>query len=257
MFEKEFDIAGTAARAAGAVLKERFGKAHEIVKKGAIDLVTEADLAAETTILEILQSHFPQDNILSEEAGDQDIVSSRTWIVDPLDGTTNFAHGFPFFAVSIALEEAEEILLGVVYCPILEEFFHARLGKGAFLNDRPIHVSRASELGESLMATGFPYDIRERACRIFDRFQRMVVSSQGIRRAGAAAIDLCYVAAGKLDGFWEEDLKPWDTAAGALIVQEAGGTLSNFEGESYNPYMKSVVAGNPVIQREIVKMLAE
>ena len=256
MFDREFDIAGMAARAAGAVLKEHFGKSHQIVKKGEIDLVTEADLAAETTILEILQPHFPQDNILSEEAGDQDIVSSRIWIVDPLDGTTNFAHGFPFFAVSIALEVDKEIVLGVVYCPVLEEFFHARLGKGAFLNGRPIRVSRASELRESLMATGFPYDIRERPRRIFDRFQRMVVSSQGIRRAGAAAIDLCYVAAGKLDGFWEEDLKPWDTAAGALMVREAGGILSNFEEKPFNPYMKSVVAGNPLIQREILKILS-
>ena len=218
--------------------------------------MTEADLAAETTILEMLQSHFPQDNILSEEGGDQDRVSSRTWIVDPLDGTTNFAHGFPFFAVSIALEVEKEIVLGVVYSPVLEEFFHARLGKGAFLNDRPIHVSRASELRESLVATGFPYDIRKRSNLIFERFQRMVRGSQGIRRAGAAAIDLCYVAAGKLDGFWEENLKPWDTAAGALIVKEAGGILSNFEGKPFSPYMKSVVAGNPLIQREIVKMLA-
>ena len=202
MLEEEFDIAGKAARAAGAVLKESFGKSHGIVKKGEIDLVTESDLAAETTILKIIHSYFPQDNILSEEAGDEDRVSSRIWIVDPLDGTTNFAHGFPFFAVSIALEVDKEIVLGVVYSPVLEEFFHAHIGKGAFLNDIPIHVSNASELRESLVATGFPYDIRKRPNLIFERFQRMVRGSQGIRRAGAAAIDLCYVAAGKLDGFW-------------------------------------------------------
>ena len=257
MYKKEFDIACEAARAAGTLLKESFGKAHRIEKKGEIDLVTEADLAAETTILEILGSHFPEDNILSEEAGDQDLASSRTWIVDPLDGTTNFAHGFPFFAVSIALETAGEIVLGVVYSPIMEEFFHARLGKGAYLNEKPIHVSSASELRESLVATGFPYDIRKRPTRIFDRFQRMVRGSQGIRRAGAAAIDLCYVAAGRLDGYWEENLKPWDTAAGLLMVKEAGGTLTNFEGEPFNPYMQSVVAGNPSIHGEIVRTLGE
>ena len=255
MFEKEFDIAGMAVRAAGALLKESFGKAHQIVKKGEVDLVTEADLAAETTILEILQSHFPQDNILSEEAGEHDMASERIWIVDPLDGTTNFAHGFPFFAVSIGLEVAKEIVLGVVYSPIMEEFFHARLGMGAFLNDKPIHVSNASALSESLLSTGFPYDIRKRPNRIFEQFQRMVLRSQGVRRAGSAAIDLCYVAAGKFDGLWEENLKPWDTAAGAIIVKEAGGTVSNFEGGPFSPYVDSVVAGNPLIHREIVRTL--
>jgi myo-inositol-1(or 4)-monophosphatase len=255
MFENEFEIACMAARGAGSVLKEHFGKPHQIVKKGVIDLVTEADLAAEKTILKLLQDHFPEDNILSEEAGERDMASDRVWIVDPLDGTTNFAHGFPFFAVSIGLEVAKEIVLGVVYNPYMEELFTARLGKGALLNGRQIHVSNASSLGESLTVTGFPYDIRSRSNRIFERFQRMVVSCQGVRRAGSAAIDLCYVAAGKFDGLWEENLKPWDTAAGAIMVKEAGGTLSNFEGEPFNPYVESVVAGNTLIHGEIVGTL--
>ncbi len=241
---------------AGVVLKERFGKSHEISKKGEIDLVTESDLAAETTVLKILRDCFPDDNILSEEAGNQDIISPRTWIVDPLDGTTNFAHGFPFFAVSIALEVRKEIVLGVVYNPVLQELFHARVQKGAFLNGKQIRVSNVAEMREALVATGFPYDIRDRSNRIFDRFQRMVRGSQGVRRAGAAALDLCYVAAGKLDGFWEENLKPWDTAAGSVIVLEAGGVLSDFEGGPFDRYKQSVVAGNPFIQKEMLKVLA-
>jgi len=257
MYENEREIASMAARSAGEVLKEKFGKVQRIVKKGEIDLVTEADLAAEKIVLEILRNHFPKDNILSEEAGAHDQSSHRTWVVDPLDGTTNFAHGFPFFAVSIALEVDAEIVLGIVYNPFMDEFFEACTGEGAFLNGGPIHVSDASNLGESLLATGFPYDIRERSNRLFDQFRAMVVRSQGVRRAGSAAIDLCYVAAGRLDGFWEENLKPWDTAAGAVIVLEAGGKLSTCEGQAFTPYRKSVIACTPVIHGEMIKTLVE
>ena len=255
MYEIERKIADRAARSAGEVLQLKFGKVHRIDKKGEIDLVTEADVAAEKIILKMLRSHFPKDNIQSEEAGVQDLSSNRTWIVDPLDGTTNFAHGFPFFAVSIGLEIDAEIVLGIVYNPVMDEFFEARKGQGAFLNGVPIHVSNARSLRESLLATGFPYDIRKRSSRIFERFRTMVLASRGVRRAGSAAIDMCYVAAGRLDGLWEENLKPWYTAAGVIIVSEAGGKLSTCDGQAFTPYRQSVVACTPMIHGEMVKTL--
>ena len=257
MYETEYKIAAGAARSAGEVLKKKFGKVRHILKKGEIDLVTEADLAAEKIILGILGDHFPKDHILSEEAGIRTGSSNRNWIVDPLDGTTNFAHGFPFFAVSIALEVEAEIVLGIVYNPFMGEFFEAQKEQGAFLNGTRIHVTKARNLGHSLLSTGFPYDIRERSERIFERFKAMVKNSQGVRRGGSAALDLCYVAAGRLDGHWEENLKPWDTAAGAVIVQEAGGRLSTFDGRTFNPYRKSVIACTPMIHGEMSKNLAE
>ena len=256
MYEIERKIAGGAARSAGEVLKQKFGNVHHIGKKGEIDLVTEADIAAEKIILEMLSKHFPKDNIQSEEAGVQDLSSNRTWIVDPLDGTTNFAHGFPFFAVSIGLEIDAEIVLGIVYNPVMDEFFEARKGEGAFLNDKPIHVSNARNLSDSLLATGFPYDIRERSNRIFERFRTMVLASRGVRRAGSAAIDMCYVASGRLDGLWEENLKPWDTAAGVVVVSEAGGKLSTCDGRAFTPSQQSLVACTPMIHGEMIEALA-
>ena len=257
MYEHECEIAARAARSAGEVLKAKFGKVQHIVKKGEIDLVTDADLAAEEIVLEMLRNHFPKDNILSEEAGIRDGSSERNWIVDPLDGTTNFAHGFPFFAVSIALEVEKEIVLGIVYNPFMGEFFEAQKGEGSFLNGTPIHVSNARKLSDSLLSTGFPYDIRERSNRIFERFKAMVVSCQGVRRGGSAAVDMCYVAAGRLDGHWEENLKPWDTAAGVVIVSEAGGRLSTFDGQPFTPYQKSLVVCTPTIHGEVVEALDE
>ena len=256
MYEIERKIADRAARSAGEVLKQKFGNVDHIGKKGEIDLVTEADVAAEKIILKMLSSHFPkesEDNIQS--AGVRDLSSNRTWIVDPLDGTTNFAHGFPFFAVSIGLEIDAEIVLGIVYNPVMDEFFEARKGQGAFLNDRPIHVSNARNLSDSLLATGFPYDIRERSNRIFEQFRTMLLASRGVRRAGSAAIDMCYVASGRLDGLWEENLKPWDTAAGVVIVSEAGGKLSTCDGQAFTPYRQSLVACTPMIHGEMVKAL--
>lgn len=255
MWEKETAIAHQAARASGRILNRMFGHVDHITKKGEIDLVTEADLEAEKTILEILWRHFPHDNILSEEAGSAGRSSQRTWLVDPLDGTTNFAHGFPFFAVSIALEVENEIVLGVVYNPLMGEYFEAVKGMGAYLNKKPLHVSKTPTLGESLLGTGFPYNIHEMPERVMELFRKMVVLAQGVRRPGSAALDLCYVAAGRLDGFWEEDLKPWDTAAGVAIVKEAGGTLTTFKGEPYSPYLKSIVAANPFIHSAIINAL--
>lgn len=255
MWEKELTTARSSVEAAGKILRRLFGHVNHIIKKGDIDLVTEADFEVERAILETIRRNFPQDTILSEEAGKQPEVSERTWIVDPLDGTTNFAHGFPFFAVSIALEVEKEIVLGVVYNPLMDEHFEAVKGRGAYLNKMPIQISKISNLEESLLATGFAYDIHENPHEVLQRFQKMIVRAQGIRRPGSAAIDLCYVAAGKLDGFWEEGLKPWDTAAGFLIVDEAGGKVTTMAGETYSPYRRTIVAANPFIHKTMIEIL--
>jgi myo-inositol-1(or 4)-monophosphatase len=256
MWNKELEIARLAARAAGEILSRMFGQVNHIIKKGTIDLVTEADLEAEKIILKTIHRDFPKDSILSEESGMQRQTSGRTWIVDPLDGTTNFAHGFPFFGVSIALEIEKKIVLGIVYNPHMDEYYEAVRGRGALLNNRPIHVSKTSNLNESLLATGFPYNIHEKSQKVIELFGKMIVRAQGVRRPGSAAIDLCYVAAGRLDGFWEQDLNPWDTAAGIVIVEEAGGKLTTFEGKPYSPYQKTIVAANPFIHGEMLKVLS-
>lgn len=255
MFEKELAVAREAAKAAGKILSRMLGNTHHIMKKGEIDLVTEADLAAEKIILEIVDHSFSRDNILSEEAGRRDEASNRTWLIDPLDGTTNYAHRFPFFAVSIALEIENEVVLGVVYNPYMNEFFEAAKGNGAYLNGETLRVSATTTLQESLIATGFPYDVHERSEGVLKLLEKMIVRAQGIRRLGSAALDLCYVAAGRLDGFWEESLKPWDTGAGDIILREAGGRLSTFGGGPYNPYLGSVVASNGLIHDEMVRVL--
>jgi len=255
MFDKELAVAREAAKAAGEILSRMLGNAHHIVKKGVIDLVTEVDLAAEKIILEIVSRNFPEDNILSEEAGKRDESSNRTWLIDPLDGTTNFAHRFPFFAVSIALEIENEVVLGIVYNPYMNEFFEASKGKGAYLNDEPLRVSATFSLQESLLTTGFPYDVHERPEKIMGLLEKMTVRAQGIRRLGSAALDLCYVAAGRLDGFWEESLNPWDTGAGDIVVREAGGRLTTFLGGPYHPYLKSVVASNGLIHDEMIRVI--
>jgi len=251
MFERELEIAKEAGRAAGEILRSMMGKIHEISKKGEIDLVTEADLAAEKAILKMINRHFPDDALLAEESGKQGPAGARTWIIDPLDGTTNYAHGFPFFAVSIALEMENQVVAGVVYNPGMGELFEAVKGKGAFLNGESLQTSRTESLKESLLATGFPYDVHQRSDQVVSLLQRMLTRAQGIRRLGSAALDLCYVAAGRLDGFWEEDLKPWDTAAGDVIVREAGGRLTTYEGGLYTPYQKTVVASNGWIHEEM------
>ena len=257
MLEKELDIARQAALRGGKILTSLFGRIIHITKKGDIDLVTEADFNAEKAIIEIIHRNFPHDNILSEEAGNRGQASNRTWIIDPLDGTTNFVHGFPFFAVSIGLEIEQEMALGVVFNPYLDELFEAAKGSGAFLNKSPIHVSQTPVLGEALLATGFPYSIQKDPKKVIRLFEKMIVLTQGVRRPGSAAIDMCYVAAGRFDGFWEQDLKPWDTAAGTIIVKEAGGELSDYMGAPYTPYMKTVVAGNPNIHEAMIGVLRE
>jgi len=255
MWKKELNTAREAATSAGIILSRLFGQVRQITKKSDIDLVTEADVQSEKKVIEIIRKTFPQDNILAEEAGKHAYSSNRTWIIDPLDGTTNFVHGFPFFAVSIGLEVGEESVVGVVFNPFMNELFEATKGAGAFLNGTPIRVSQTWDLKESLLATGFPYDIHERADDVMGRLKKMIITAQGVRRPGSAALDMCYVAAGRLDGFWEQGLHPWDTAAGIVIVEEAGGKLSTYQGTPYTPYHKSIVAANPFIHAAMVEIL--
>lgn len=248
-----------AAQAAGSLIRQRFPKAGrpqvEVHHKGRIDLVTEVDLASEALIREVLLGYFPDHQILGEEGGSQGQAGAARWIVDPLDGTRSFAHGYPFVSVSIALEVDGELQLGLVYDPLREEMFWATRGGGAFLNGEPIRVSGASDLSQALLVSGFPYQLAEIDSQpLFGLFKEFVLRSGGIRRDGSAALDFCYVACGRLDGFWEFFLKPWDGAAGALIVAEAGGSVSDFSGRPFDPFRPEVVASNPALQPQMMAL---
>ena len=248
-----------AALRAGSLLQELFAQPHQIRHKSVIDLVTEADLAAEELILEILHHKSPGTKILSEEslATYDAIPDEPVWIVDPLDGTTNFAHNFPWFAVSIALYAEGSSQVGVIYNPIQQELFCATLAGGAWLNDAPIRVSEISLLQNALVATGFPYDIRKRSDSILAMLKTVLTHSQGVRRPGAAALDLAYLACARLDAFWEVGLKPWDAAAGYLLVEEAGGTLSSFSGSPFSPFIPELLASNALLHEELTALLRE
>jgi myo-inositol-1(or 4)-monophosphatase len=255
MWEKESAAALAAAKAAGEIQTGLFGNLKDIRKKGEIDLVTEADIRSEKAIVKILRENFPDDGFLTEESAAIAGNSERVWIIDPLDGTTNYAHSFPFFAVSIALQVKDEIVVGTVFNPVLDELFQAKKGQGATLNGSSIGVTPTTSLKESLLATGFPYSIHKDYRDVLSIFEQMLIRAQGVRRPGAASIDLCYVASGRFDGFWEQGLNPWDTAAGSLIVQEAGGMVSDYKGEAYSPYQKTILAANPHIFKEMLKVL--
>lgn len=245
------------ARDAGNLLVQRLGAA-QITNKGDIDLVTEADIAAEELIIDRIQSHYPLHSILAEESGETvQEGSSRTdwkWIIDPLDGTTNYAHGYPCFCVSIAVEQAGTLEIGVVYDPMRNEMFAAERGHGATLNDRRIRVSNVEELNQAMMCTGFPYDVRTRPDFARD-FTNFTLHSQAVRRDGSAALDLAYVACGRFDGFWEDGLNPWDIAAGAILVSEAGGRITNFQNEPLDIYTKKVVASNGRVHEAMLRLL--
>ena len=244
-----------AARRAGEVLKEGFGKAHEFaLKSSRIDLVTELDRRAEATILEVIRARFPDHGILAEESSEMEGEGEYRWIIDPLDGTTNYAHGYPIFAVSIALERAGEIVLGVIYSPILGELFLAERGRGATRNGEPIRVSRTEGLASALLATGFPYDLARIDLNL-QHFSRFIHRAQAVRRDGSAALDLCWLACGRFDGFWELDLRPWDVAAGALIVEEAGGKVSDFSSGELDIFGDEILASNGLIHREMLQVL--
>jgi myo-inositol-1(or 4)-monophosphatase len=244
------------ARRAGVLLKENFNQKHEINYKDEINLVTEADKMSEDLIIATISQKFPGHGILSEESPVFTGVGKLRWIIDPLDGTTNYAHGYPVFCVSIALENEGKIVLGVIYDPMREEMFVAVRGEGAYLNDKKLHVSDVSDLSRSLLVTGFPYDIRESQDNNLNFFNTMALKVQAIRRAGSAALDLAYLAAGRFDGFWELKLKPWDTAAGCLMVEEAGGVNSDIAGQKWHLQSPSLLASNALIQEQMVEALS-
>jgi len=244
-----------AARAGGAVLREGFGKTHKFrLKSSRVDLVTEHDRRSEEVIIAVIKRRFPEHSILSEERAPVDTGSTYKWIIDPLDGTTNYTHNYPIFAISIALERAGEIVLGLVYSPILDELFLAERGRGATLNGKPIHVSRTAELSQALLATGFPCEL-ERISLNLKYFADFIHRAQAVRRDGSSALDLSYLACGRFDGLWEMDLRPWDVAAGALIVREAGGRASGFSGGELDIYGNEILASNGLIHQEMVQVL--
>lgn len=246
-----------AAYTAGGVLRERLGRLTRIDKKGAIDLVTDADREAERRIIETLDGRYPGFDILAEESGRRESGSAHRWIIDPLDGTTNYAHELPFFSVSIACAENDAVIAGLVYNPVSGELFQAAAGEGATLNGHPIRVSETATVGDSLLVTGFPYHVAEIRDRVMGPFSRCLGAAQGVRRLGSAALDLCFVACGRFDGFWEAHLHPWDTAAGTLIVQEAGGTVTDFDNRPHQMEMPSILATNGRIHGEMLPLLSE
>lgn len=242
---------------AGDVMLERCGTDVRVDKKGAIDLVTEVDVAIEREFRALIAGRFPDHTVLGEEMGGSPVPpEGPCWVFDPIDGTTNFAHGLPIFCSSLALEINGVAQVAAVYDPTRRELFTAERGGGAFLNGRPIHVSAAGSLIESVLVTGFPYDVHSRIQEIVGLFAGFVGRARAVRRLGSAAIDLCYVAAGRMDGFWERDLKPWDIAGGALMVTEAGGTITGFAGEPFSSRGRDVVASNGRIHRSMLDVIA-
>jgi myo-inositol-1(or 4)-monophosphatase len=270
MMDRIARIGRQAALAAGAGMRQNYQKPHQITMKGTIDPVTETDYQCQEIIMAIIRQAFPDHGFLAEErvgegeaekrepaglAWEADPAPRCRWIIDPLDGTVNFAHGFPMFCASIAFEADGVLEYGVIYDPLRDELFEGKRGGGAFLNGRPIRVSGTARLERALIGTGFPYDIRERVPQTLARLGRMLATTQGVRRAGSAALDLGYVACGRLDGFFEENLKPWDTAAGILMVTEAGGKITTFDGGVYDLYAPNILASNGVLHDKIIDII--
>lgn len=246
------------AREAGAILHAGYNKEHQVNYKGVIDLVTEVDHQSEAFLLGEVQKNYPDHHIFSEEKGIIQGSDEHTWYIDPLDGTVNYAHHIPIFSVSIAYSFQRELTLGAVYDPMRDEMFSAERGKGAFLNGESIHVYDVTELQKSLLVTGFPYDAWNTAQDNFANFVRFAKLTQGVRRLGSAALDLCYVATGRFDGFWELALKPWDVAAGGLICREAGAHITNVDGHAdFISPPQSVVASAPGIHARMLEVLHE
>ncbi len=243
---------------AGDLQMAHFGRAIEVSKKGRIDLVTEVDVAVERGFRAMIAERFPDHDVLAEEFGAPAgrPPARHCWIFDPVDGTTNYAHGLPIFCSSLALEIDGTLAVGAVYDPARRELFTAERGGGAFLNGRPLAVSDASTLVDALLVTGFPYNVHETGSDVVALFGEFIARAQAVRRLGSAALDLCYVACGRMDGFWEERLKPWDVAAGALIVQEAGGRITSIDGAAFDVHRASLVASNGKIHADMLETIA-
>ncbi len=253
--QQYLDVALKAARNAATYILEESKKVRQVDFKGATDLVTQADRGSEQIILKLIRENFPDHNILTEESEGQVTESPIHWIIDPLDGTTNFVHGYPFYAISIAVHQEGIPVVGVIADVYHHHFYSAVTGKGAFRNGKPIYVSSTTDLNKSLLATGFPYLHDEKWAKNFEHMQKFTDITQGVRRAGAAAIDLAHVACGWIDGFWEVGLHPWDTAAGILLVEEAGGKVSKMYGDKFSIYNKEIVASNGHIHKDMIKIL--
>jgi myo-inositol-1(or 4)-monophosphatase len=248
---------GTATEAvlkSGALQKEKYGQQIAVEHKGEINIVTEVDRACEAAILSILRSRFPDHDIVTEE---QDLArrgSPWVWYIDPLDGTTNYAHGYPCFCTSIALVHEEKVVAGAIYDPLREELYTAERGVGSFLNGRRLQVSTHTKLVDSLLLTGFPYDVRENLESRLRLFTTFMGQAQAVRRDGSAALDLCYVAAGRVEGFWEEFLQPWDIMAGSLMIEEAGGRVSRFDGSPIGVAADQLIATNGRIHERMIEL---
>jgi myo-inositol-1(or 4)-monophosphatase len=246
------------AREAGDLLMTYYGRLDTVDRKGSVDFVTEADRASEQHLIETIHGHFPLDSVLAEEGGHAHQGENEVeWVLDPLDGTTNFIHGFPFFMVSIGLRIQGELVAGVCYGPYYQELFSAVRGHGATLNGSPIRVSRTDLLSDALLATGFPYNRREIMDPLLLRVRRALTAARGLRRAGAAAYDQCLLAAGRLDGFFEEGLRAWDVAAGALIVEEAGGQVSDYQGQPVDLFGPNFLMSNGRIHDELRRRIID
>ncbi len=253
---RELELMLRLARQAGEILCQGYGTDVQVEHKGPVDLVTEFDRRSETLILEAIHREYPADGMLSEESGSNGVHGERTWIVDPLDGTTNFAHGIPIFAVTMAVTDGRGLHSGVVYDPLRQEMFWAERGAGAFLNDRRLEVSQVSDLRRSLLVTGFPYDIATSRFNNLDHYANFAVRCQGVRRLGSAALDLAYLAAGRFEGYWDLQLSPWDVAAGALLIQEAGGRVTNIHGgDDFLRRDLSLLATNRLLHGPMLEVL--
>lgn len=250
------EVAEIAAREAGELLREKSGNVEEITYKAKNSLVTEVDKQAEEIIVKCIKRSFPSHDVFAEESGRRSVDSEYVWIIDPLDGTTNFTHGYPFFSVSIALEVEGVVRMGLVYDPVKDELFTAESGGGAFLNGESIHVTDTERLDEANLVTGFVYDDVGMVEENLEHFADFIRRARSVRRDGSAALDLCYLACGRFDGFWELGLNPWDTAAGVLIVEEAGGEITKFSGGDYSIYIKEILASNGGLHEEMMKVLA-
>lgn len=255
--DRYLQVAIAAAKEAGRIQMEHFGHSHPVEYKGEFNPVTEIDKLCERTINQMIVDAFPDHDLLTEESDFKGKGSPHKWIIDPIDGTTNYLHGYPCFCVSIGLEVEGEVKLGVVYNPVLDELFHAQKGKGSFLNGNRISVSKSDRLRRSFLSTGFPYDVQKNPDLYLHYFRQFITRSFAIRRPGSAAIDLCYLAAGRFDGFWELKLHPWDVAAASLMVTEAGGRATDFEGRPFSIYFDEILATNGLIHEEMLQVIRE